>query len=166
MAPIGFAAAPRYSFEELSYEPSFQRFTLFLHHEVEASNVTAVAAVARILELLPHTPITGIGFNFGFSANALSGRLEALMRAENGLAPLFDENTLLVNRSWSNAFTWQRSLASVQSQWDGQEAVVDINFHYEINSATEARQILIAEDAFITHATIAGHIAQYLDAKE
>lgn len=158
-APVGMSSPPRFSFDVISYEPSFQRLTIYFGNDADADNQLAVDYAANILELLPHTPITGLGINFSFSANRLPDAMDTLMPISEPIARQLGEDATVFNRTWANSFIWGQSLANVQTQWDGNEAMLDMNFHYEVHSAAQAVERLRVAECFVLHKNMALSIA-------
>lgn len=149
LAPvIGFGAMPQYTFDGITYIPNFQNITFQLANLDNAGRERVASTIATILEQLPHTPIAGIGFNFGFSLPNPNDSVLSLLNASNELAEAFPNGATTVNRNWGNTLTWEESIVSVQAQLDNEVVLIDVNIHHNVTTANDARQIIIAPNSY------------------
>lgn len=149
MAPVaGIGATPRFSFDGISYAPNFQSVMFFLAGLDAGQRQRVVDAASRILRTLPHTPVSGVGFNFGFLVRNPEGQLLDLLQTSLPMMESFGEEAAVVSRLWANTVLWKGSLVSFQCQLDGGQVHIDANFHYGVNSAEEAGRVLARENAY------------------
>ena len=105
--------------------------------------------VAKILELLPHTPLTAIGHNFLFHGSGdidpkLFPQLGPL--APNDVAQQIETGTTAVISSWSitlDSAKGYRLTAKVMLEPTNQK--IDVNFHFALTDSASARAIEAAE---------------------
>jgi hypothetical protein len=159
LAPINAPVpATRFKAPGLDYSPSFQGVTFFLEDADSAARQRVCDMAARILKLLPHTPVTGVGFNFGFrDANPAVEQLRLL-----SISPSFTEalgdGAEVVGRNWLNLASWGNALVTLQTGIRGSEFSVDLNFHYPVKDASGAEAVLGAAAVFEKHRAAADRI--------
>jgi hypothetical protein len=164
MAPISsIAQLPRFTFAGLSFSPSFQSLTFYLQGLDAAGSKKVCDVAARILQLLPHTPVTGLGFNFGFSENNPSEQLLRLLPASFPFSDSLGDEAEVVARVWGNRATWKQALVSVQCIIQGAQIDFDLNFHYGVQSASGAEAVLRQENIFGVHQEVATKIVTALN---
>jgi hypothetical protein len=162
MAPVGpgFGQAAKYMFAGLSYSPGFQNLTFYLEGDNNGQRVCDVAA--RILGLLPHTPISGVGFNFGYMEENPGVQLLELLQSGSSLASALGEGTEVVSRSWGNVSSWEGALVSTRAEIRGGSVTVDFNFHYSVQTAGAAATILGRTNIFDENRKAAARIIELL----
>lgn len=145
VVPGALLEFPRYSIEALSY---IVRPDAFI---VAPSNITpealhiSEAAVARVLQVLSHTPITGVGHNFEFRDQAPSpeeavifttSRQDVADRMPAGWTP----TSALITSSFKNET--ETVQINVQRYWDSGTISVKFNFHHAVSNAEQAIAVL------------------------
>ena len=153
LAPVGGAigVAHRFSFDGISYSPTLQNVMFYLDGKNIDECDRAAKVAARILDELPHTPILGVGFNFGFVVKDPSPALLDLLQGSAELAGAFPGGAQVVSRGWSNALTWLDSLVTIQCHFDGSIVNIDANFHHGVIAATDASLVLKKADSYKAH---------------
>jgi hypothetical protein len=162
LAPVGGTGQARFAFDGIAYSAGFKNFILHLDGAQVAQSERAVVAVANILRQLPHTPVTGIGFNFCFLVEEPSASLLALMTTHDGLTDSFDGDSEVVTLRWGNTVKWEQAIVSADCELAGGQAIVTFNFHYSTDSANVAEQILRSAGVFAKHQQRAIAAAQAL----
>lgn len=106
---------------------------------------TAEVAIARVLQVLSHTPIGGIGHNFEFRDAApapeevavfTGSRQDVADRMPAGWTPA---GATIASTFKNEAETVQ---VNIQRQWDGGALSVKFNFHHAISSVEQAVSVL------------------------
>lgn len=166
LTSIGNVGPTRYSFNGLSYSADYRRVTLFVGASQAFEPERAVSAAASILEKLPHTPLKGVGFNFGFAVDDPSDALLSLLSVHAGMADKLENGAEVVTRRWGNTVKWGEALVSIDCEFAGGQASVAFNFHYSTESAIRAAEILKAKDCFQIHQTKAIEAARVLTGQE
>lgn len=166
LAPVGGTGQARFAFDGIAYSAGFKNFILHVDGALLAQSERAVVAVANILSQLPHTPVTGIGFNFGFMVEEPGAALLALMTTHDGLTDSFDGDSEVVTRRWGNTVKWEESIVSVDCELAGGQAIVTFNFHYSTDSASAAEQALRGDGVFAKHQQRAITAAQALTGQQ
>jgi hypothetical protein len=150
-APLGPGPATRFNAPGLAYSPSFQGITFHLEGLDSAARQRVCDMAARILNLLPHTPVTGVGFNFGFrDANPGVEQLR-LLSISPTFAEALGDGAEVVGRNWLNLATWGEAFVTVQTGIRGSEFSLDLNFHHPVKDARGAEAVLAAADVFEKH---------------
>lgn len=163
IAPIaGTVAVPRYTFEGISYLANFQNVTFSLGAVTDAQREQLPGVVARILALLPHTPMKGVGFNFGFSTKGNNESVADLLQRSPALLDAFPEGAEIVDAMWANRVKWNDALVTYRCSSQGDELILQSNFHYGVTTAPEAQQILARANAYRVHYDIAVGAAKNL----
>ncbi|MDQ7781800.1 MAG: hypothetical protein RDU20_02910 [Desulfomonilaceae bacterium] len=140
---VEFAASPRgvqlkFSTDRLVVTPEASSLIITTKTTEDESLRLAEALAERILETLPHTPVSAFGINFAFRDRELDQGLASLFRlsdaeglAEHGHIPL----SLSIKRS----IKWEDAVLNVTLTASEEESLyVDLNFHHEVNDAKEA----------------------------
>lgn len=166
LAPVGGTGQTRFAFDGIAYSAGFKNFMLHVDGAQIAQSERAILAVANILNQLPHTPVAGVGFNFGFLVEGPGAALLALMTAHDGLADSFEGDPEVVTRRWGNTIKWEQAIVSVDCELAGGQATVAFNFHYSTDSADAAEQILRAGSVFEKHQQRAIAAAQALTGQQ
>lgn len=151
LAPIGGAGPARFSFDGFSYSAAFKAVTLYLDGAALAQCQRSVLAAAKILSQLPHTPVAGLGFNFGFLVEEPSQSLLHLLTTNDAMTDAFPGSPEVVTRRWGNTVQWESALVSVDCELAGGQSSIVFNFHYSTASAGEAESILRSEGVFEKH---------------
>ena len=155
---LGAGTPTRFNAPGLSYSPSFQGLTLYLEGLDSAGCQRVCDMAARILNLLPHTPVTAVGFNFGFrDANPGIDQLR-LLSISPTFAEALGDGAEVVGRNWLNVATWGAAFVTLQTGIRGSEFVVDLNFHHPVTDAAAAEAILKQPDVFEKHRAAADRI--------
>jgi hypothetical protein len=164
LAPIisgGAFQMPRFSFGDLSYSPTYQSVTFYVEDEARAQRVCDVAA--RILGLLPHTPILGLGINFGFTDSQPSVELLNLLQTRTAIAQALSAEAEVVGRKWTHIVTWGKAVVTMQCSIDNTNVVTtDLNFHYAAQSAADAAAVLQKPNVFADHLAAAKRVSHEL----
>lgn len=166
LAPIGGAGQARFAFDGIAYSAGFKNFILHVDGAQVAQSARAIVAVANILSQLPHTPVAGIGFNFGFLVEEPSAALLALMTTHDGLTDSFEGDPEVVTQRWGNTIKWAQAIVNVDCELAGGQATVTFNFHYSTDSAKTAEQILRGVSVFEKHQQRAIAAAQALTGQQ
>ncbi len=145
---VGIGGMPRYSFDGLSYAPNFQSLTFFLAGLDEAARQRVVHVASTVLGTLPHTPVSGVGFNFGFFVRNPSDQLLEMLQTSLPMMEALGDEAAVVSRLWSNTVRWRESLVTVQCQQDGGQVQIDVNIHHDVSSAEEAGRFLARQDCY------------------
>jgi hypothetical protein len=152
----GIGVSPKFTFNGLSYSPSFQSLVFYLEGLDPRGCQRVCDVSARILELLPHTPVTAIGFNFGFAEDHPSVQLLQLLQASAPFADALGHGAEIVGRNWVNVATWGDALVTLHGQIRGSTAVtLDLNFHYTVQDAAGGVAVMKRKDVYAEHLAVA-----------
>lgn len=164
---IGLSAPPaRYSFEGISYSVTSQRLTVHFEGLDEAGAIKSVRMVRRIFELLHHTPVTGVGFNFGFASERPSAKLTQLMASEVSLLEGLADDAAIVMQGWGNTVRLGEELLGIQCTYDAASVSIDVNAHRNLSDATGLVAVVADDGVFATHLAQAIAIAVQLNEGE
>lgn len=157
------APPTRYVFDGISYSVTSQRLAFHFEGLDEAGAVKVVRVVRRIFELLTHTPVNGIGFNFGFSADRPSEKLRALLATDVSLLDFFGENASIAIQKWANTIQAGDELISVACAFDSESLSVDVNAHRNLSDAAGLIAALADDQVFSSHLAKAKALAVSLN---
>lgn len=167
LTPVaGIGGMPRFSFENLSYSPNFQLVTFHVGSQEPDGRQKSSATASRILSELPHTPVSGIGFNFGFIVDEPQPRLLGLLTSSAEVAEAFPGGCEVVGRAWTNVFNWQDALVNLQCELRGTAVSISMNFHHDVKSAAAAAEVLGKDDAYSRHFDAALAVAKAMSQQD
>lgn len=152
LGPVsGFGAAPRFSFDRFSYSPNFQSVTVHLAGLPADICQRNAQVVRKILQQLPHTPVTGVGINFSFKSDHAGETFLALFPNSDAQLATFDQDVTIVRRVWGNEIEWGRCLMRTTCSLNAAEGRADFNFHYTTTNALDAASVLQEPTVFALH---------------
>lgn len=133
--PIGF------QFEGIAYAPALNILMFRLLPDLETEKAIEVAA--KILELLPHTPVSGVGFNLVYEIDNCSDGLLKTFSAGSAVPNyLDDEQAELVKQGWGATIATKNRLINVTCKHEGGKVRIGFNVHIEVGSAEAASAAL------------------------
>lgn len=154
---LGFSAVrPQLAFEGISVcaEPNTLTFRLS-YEDVENANL-GVTTAARVLELLPHTPVSGFGFNFSFCFDDPNPALLETFNSTNFLAEdVPDDEARLVRQEWRGIVQSEGRLISVGATYEAGCVIFNLNIHTELRTSTEAAERLRENNLFTSMKALA-----------
>lgn len=143
--PLDDATAPRkISFKDISLFPGRRKMDLIPDVPSKDNLEYCASVLTKLFDLLPHTPVSGFGINFGFLENNLSQQLSDLF-------DLSDEISLIANyipksSSIARKIVKEHENYSINltfSEANGNISV-KINFHFDITSTSRGKEVLEA----------------------
>lgn len=110
--------------------------------ELEKSVLERMEEVAiKLLETLPHTPITKVGINFGYKVEPVSEELH--QRFANPDASAFADTEL---KTLSKSFKWscesKKQIINMNFDLTGNELLIKFNFHSDSLGAEKAKDAI------------------------
>jgi hypothetical protein len=133
----------RFSFSGIDFSPMPGALIFHLNPLAPADCERALTAAAAILRLLPHTPISGYGMNFAYSADDVSEQIAELFRGANLIGNGFHHDEAQVVASGCSAsVSLETRVFNIQAQLTGGQARFDVNVHASVNSAEAAAEAL------------------------
>ena len=139
--PVGF------QFEGIAYVPALNMlmFRLLPGFDVGKS----IGAAARILELLPHTPVSGVGFNLAYEIENCSEGLLKTFSAGSAVPNYLDDNQAeLVKQGWGATVSTKNRLINMTCKHEGGKVRIGFNVHIEVGSADAASTALLKPGLF------------------
>ncbi|WP_292759306.1 hypothetical protein [Methylophaga sp. UBA2689] len=141
--PLDDATAPRkISFKEISIFPGRKKMDLIPIVPSKDNLEFCQSILVTLFNILPHTPVSGFGINFGFLESNLSTELTNLFE-------LSDENSLIDNYvpkgtsiSRNIVKEGQNYIINLTLSEANGNVSIKINFHFNIASTEECREIL------------------------
>lgn len=148
--PVGDPTQPvRVSFEGIAYTAAPNAVAFFLRPEDLGQVQKTVTIAAKILELLPHTPVSGVGFNFSYQieepAAVLLGTFD---KGADVAAVLADEQAEAVQGNWGATIKTAGKLLTVTASIEGGAVAFSFNAHYEVKTAQAAANQLKVEGLY------------------
>ncbi len=95
----------------------------------------------KILKLLPRTPISGFGINFGFIEEKLSSEIISLFQLDD-TNKLIDNKCKLVRTEITRKLQVKSSILNLKHVFENEKLFLHMNFHHEANIATKAKSEL------------------------
>ena len=131
--PIGF------QFHDIAYQPALNVLIFFFKPEIDGQIQKTIDAAAKILELLPHTPISGVGFNSAYSVSDAHEDLLKMFSAGSQIpAYLEDADAQLVQHTWGASVLTHQRLINIGAKLEGGNVAISFNVHIEVESASLA----------------------------
>lgn len=129
------------SFLGISFIASPQALVFFIDPTDAESGNRAISTARKVLEVLMHTPVSGIGFNFQFLLE--NPRPEFMNRFHIG-ADLEDAvpNQQIVGMSWGNIIKDEAKLITVRCESQSNNGSITLNIHDAVGSAHQALEVL------------------------
>lgn len=145
---VAQGAVQRLSFLGLSYVASPQFLVFFIDPANTEAAAKAVRVARGVLEILSHTPITGVGCNFDF---VVEEHKEEFLRRFHAADDLEDEvgEAEVVSKAWGNKIKTSAGLLSIDCVYEGGAGQVHLNFHQETPAAEDARAYLASDEKFV-----------------
>jgi hypothetical protein len=135
----------RYRHEQVTIVPRTSR-VMFVMADDSATTLASVESTAsRLLQLLPRTPVSAIGVNFGFTENEVPSALAEMFSLLDDNA-LGDRQLEILETSISRKIPWrgERTLKFRRTLKEGAVSF-HLNFHKDVPGADEARAALGGE---------------------
>lgn len=144
--PIGDPQAPvRISFGSMVLLPSSTRLEITTTDAPTSNSVDAMGTLAQqILNLLPHTPLIGLGVNLWFEETDSAETVFqyfAFSDAPRMSAEQYELKDTSIARAYGLAQDW---ILNLQVGYTPSTARLDFNFHRNVTSADQARAALAA----------------------
>jgi hypothetical protein len=153
-------AVNKLTFLGLSYIASPTFLVFFIDPADANAAQKAIYAARKILEVLNHTPVSGVGFNFQFTLADLNIKfLEKFPVAPDFETILSDYE--IVSRSFENKIKVCDELITVKCQSEGGTGAITLNMHTQVQSPMEALGVL-GQGSFSTALARATSIAETL----
>jgi hypothetical protein len=108
-------------------------------------------AVARVVDVLSHTPITGIGHNFEFRDTAPTpASVSVFTAARQDLVDQMPQGWTPSGAAIAATFKNMAETVhvNVQRQWDGAAVTVKFNFHHPVSGSEQAREVLLGANGY------------------
>jgi hypothetical protein len=147
-AALGAFELPRYVLSEFTYLVRPDALVINPGGTDLESYARAEDAAAAMLDVLPHTPMNGIGHNFEFRDTSPDPeKLDVFTKATQDVSDV-------IPSEWNSAQTMILSsfrndkgtvIVNVQRQFDAGTVTVKFNFHHAITSIDQALKILRGE---------------------
>lgn len=148
--PVGLLFEfPRFGLEDLAYIARTDALILFPSATTEDSFATVETVAKRTLDQLSHTPVTGVGYNFEFQDDAPEpAMLQALSIAQKDIVDIAPAGFAVASNAIATSLKREQVVINIQRYFDGTRLGVKFNFHYSVNSASQASRALSGEDGY------------------
>ncbi len=136
---------PRFSLDEFSYVVRPDALLIVPSESTQDRFALAEQVTARVVRVLSHTPITGIGHNFEFRDAAPTPQEVAVFTgARQDLVDQMPSDWAPAGAVIASVFKNEAETVqvSIQRQWDGGAFSVKFNFHHPIASTDQAVAVL------------------------
>lgn len=139
---------PRYQLRDLTYVVRPDSLVVVPSSLQDEAIVHAENAVARMVEVLKHTPVSGVGHNFEFRDPAPDPRhLSVFSASRQDIGDELDEqwSSAAVNLMTSFSRANGKVVVNIQRSFDAGQISVKFNFHHPVSGTVEALSVLSAE---------------------
>jgi len=133
---LNLGLPPRYSTAELRLVPTDSRITLFALSYSDTVFADMVNITKKLADKLPYTPVTGFGINFSFTESSDKANLNRLFDFPDTKA-LSDFGCVIKDNSIRRGLIVDNKVLNLKIGQDGDKISFDLNFHYEVKSASE-----------------------------
>lgn len=143
---------PRYVLDRMAYIVRPDSLLVVPNESTAECLAESEDVVARIVQVLPHTPITGIGHNFEFRDAAPAPESVAVFtNARQDLVDHMSEGWTPSGAAVAATFRNDGETVhiNVQRQWDGTAVTIKFNFHHPISSNDQALAILRGNNGYM-----------------
>lgn len=152
LMPVQGQAGPtRLSFEGISVTPAQEAIIFHINPEDDAMVAKTFDVAKRILELLPHTPVSAMGVNFAYQVDPMKGKLPKTVEWVDGVGDLLTDEleANILSRQWQVGISAMNHMINVAYRSDAQGGKISVNHHYEVEgSAAKAATYLGSEGLF------------------
>jgi len=140
---------PRFAFRGISVSSDPAALTFKLAYDDPAQVDLSISTAANIIELLSHTPVSGVGFNFGFEFTEPSADLLSTFGGTTFLPEAAtDADAALVRQEWTGVIKDGIRLINVSASLEAGIVRFNINVHTEVRSAQAAVDALRVQNLF------------------
>ncbi len=132
----------RYSSEDLILTPLPDRLVVGFKELEDHILTKAEKLVLRILDDLPHTPVSGLGINFSFTEEDPGDELVEIFRSGDR-EKLAEMRYPILSTGLSHTLKCEPGVLNISLSFDQDQGNVSarLNFHHELSSAQEAPRI-------------------------
>jgi hypothetical protein len=130
--------------------PNVKLYPSTIRLEVKANNETldgmdsVNSTSKKILDLLAHTPVNGIGFNYGFESKDDVTDITRKFDLQDS-ASIDSEIYILKRTVVQRTYDIEESRLNMTVSYDKDIVRLEFNYHYEINDTSEAIRIIESE---------------------
>jgi hypothetical protein len=139
---------PRYALEGVTYSVRPDAL-VFAPNSSDGDSLQRVeTAIANIVGVLSHTPVTGIGHNFEFRDMEPEPTHGAVFsESRQDLADAMPEGWQATTAAIASSFKNPNETVhvNIQRQWDGAVVSVKLNFHHPVAGVEQARAVLAGD---------------------
>ena len=120
---------PRYSNDSIRLTALDDRVIITPLEYTDDRLQTAELISLRLINLLPHTPLTGIGFNYGYQCDG--SLINQIIEFKDTLDTEVDTSISFI--SWKRSYKIDDYLLNVEQSQSDDKIIIDFNYHF--NSA-------------------------------
>lgn len=127
--PLNYDGSLKFNTKELIFFIAENRF-IFIPKDYSDEVYNKIhQIVSKLVDNLPHTPITAFGINFGFEVNE-NETLDSLFSINDNLET---ENLKLINASIARAYSYNDSKLNFKIIKENTNYKLSFNFHFDVN---------------------------------
>lgn len=140
--------APRFTLSGVRYSPNRNRLIIQPTETSEDNYRRVQRSVVRILDLLPHTPVAGIGQNYIFVEGHPTAEQLEIFSAGNDIAARCNFEFENVGTQLVSTLRVGGRILNLTRSIEGGTLTINFNFHYEAATAAGARESMANEGLF------------------
>jgi hypothetical protein len=138
----------RFQFERVVVIPAVDRLIFASRHPEEKDLLAAEEAAKKVLTLLPVTPITGVGINFGYVESDANPALASLFDVADNY-DLGESGFEISSTAITRSLKFEDQLINFRMTQTGGSISFNFNFHKDVSGAQDALKALT--DKVISH---------------
>jgi hypothetical protein len=117
---------PRYSNDSIRFTTLDDRVIITPLEYTDDSMQTAELISLRLINLLPHTPLTGIGFNYGYQCDGslINQIIEFIDTLDT------EVHTSMSFVSWKRSYKIDDYLLNIEQSKKDDKIIIDFNYHF------------------------------------
>lgn len=140
---------PRYGLDGFHYTVRNDA-VIFVPEAFDEAHLNQIEDVAtKGLELLGHTPITGIGHNFEFQDPAPTPELlNIFSNVQHDVIDALPQGWETKHSSIATAFQFNNVVMNIHRYFDGEKLGIKFNFHHAVENAAQSLRVLRGEAGY------------------
>jgi hypothetical protein len=131
----------RFSFNNIVFIPLNNKIIFGLKNYNNETLDKSENLAIKLLDILPQTPVNGLGINFGFKEDSPETNILSLFDI-NDISALSEYGCLLQKTEINRKFIFNDNIINLKHSFENGIAEIHLNYHYNIKSPKEATSIL------------------------
>lgn len=148
LVPLMPAAPLIFQHDDIALAVTESRLTITLKELSKQCLDKAEKTALKILSMLPHTPVSAVGINFGFIEKEPAAEILDIFRCrDNGLIAALGYT--ISETSIKRQLLFKGTLLNLTLSYDRTCFQLDANFHHDIQNTEQAREAIMGKVEFL-----------------